>query len=396
MATDYLWEMFPPYRLTEDTAVIPFKHYFRKEGDGFSRIVVLNATNPKAAGWYEASRNHYEEFRHHCDSIKVNNVGVIAQMTLEYLIGSDNYPKIKPGFPRCILPRKVGEVDYSLNFHDPMFDEVVGTTPVPPFAVTFADNLWVAQYANALAAKIAANIASIETVDDWSTKIIDAITSYVLDGYTFAPVPPNKTYAYVGYNLDMSTLGDEGRAADVFTLFSLWSGISWRELLMIFQDAAMRLKQISDPNDMYYYNSLVEFMKLFDASARTLVHMAKLINATIIDCSCKMQDGTITALAEKFKERVIAGIPASMEVDGTRLYKVEFRYQLVPNASYCLVVCDWFGNLMPTGIQQLSNPAVTLAHLPVADSGEFDMTYALPYSQIQEGMLWYTNVPFQS
>lgn len=396
MTTDYLWDMFPPYKLTEDTEVIPFKHYFRKEGDGFSRIVIIDSTNPKAAGWYEASRNHYEEFRHHCDSIKVNNVGIIAQMTLEYLIGSDTYPHIKPGFPRWVLPRVIDGVDWSLNFHDVDFNEVVRLTPVPPFAVTFTDNMNCAMSVNKLVMLIAANIGSINSVADWKTKVVDMFPVGAMQNFTFSTVTPNKTYGYAGYNLDMSTLGDTSRQDDVYTLLSLWSGIPWRQSLMIMQDAAVKLKRLSTSSNMNYYNSLVAFMRLFDLSARTVVHMAKLINASVIDCSCKLQDGTISTLAEKFRYRVIAGIPASMEIDGIRMYKLEFSNQLVPGASYNQVMCDWFGNLIPTSTQVIADPSVTLSYVPVKDTGPFDMTYAMQYAQIQDGLLWYTSVPFSS
>ena len=77
--TDYLRVHFPPYALTEDTAVKPFKHYFRKEGEGWIRIVNPSATaNPKTSGWYEATRLHHKEYQHHVDSIKVNNIGVLS------------------------------------------------------------------------------------------------------------------------------------------------------------------------------------------------------------------------------------------------------------------------------------------------------------------------------
>ena len=378
--TDYLIEHFPPYIPTEDTAVKLFKNYFVKDGRVWNRILAPSATaNPKTSGWYEASRNHYEEYRHHCDSIKVNNIGVLAQILAAWMSGNKlNHP----GFPVDTLPRTISGVDWSSNFHDTRFQDVVGSTPVPPFAVTFNTNLEIAKNINALVRAIAENLGELQNLNHWS-RIEEVWDPQTLVDDSIGLV--RCTYSDFDYHFFPESLGSIGRIDDTYTLVSLWSRVAWRQAFMMVQEAIRFLRAVS--NNDYVTSSKIEawerLLDLMDRSARTVAHIAKLVGSTVI------------VDAAKFEEKLVADVPPTMMVNGTIMYRLAFNRQLVAGATYGKLVSDWAGNIELVEIGIVPDPTVRFAHItPLPVSGDPPVTMTLPYHYMQTGNVWYTTVPF--
>ena len=380
--TDYLRSHFPPYVITEDTTVKPFKHYFRKEGISWIRIPNPSATaNPKTSGWYEAARNHFEEYRHHCDSIKVNNIGILSQFLAAWMAG-DNLNH--PGFPEWTLPRELNGIDWSLNFHDTRFEDVVGSTPVPPFAVSFHTNLLTVENAHRLVFAITRYFHAL-TNDPNAIELIETVydpRNYI-DDRPYLVIP---TYKDFGYEFYRDQLGSTTRTEDTYTLASLWARTDWRQTFMLMQEVLKLLKR---------YNSLgmigddrvtawEQLLERFDNSARTMAHIAKLVGSTVI------------VNAQQFEEKLVSNVPPTITVDGTTMYRLAFQRQLVAGAKYGRLASDWDGNVEIIDVNQVFDPTAQFIGLDLPTTGDIPGNLTVPYHHVQNGNIWYTSVPFTS
>ena len=379
--TDYLRAHFPPYALTEDTAVKPFKHYFRKEGEGWIRIVNPSATaNPKTSGWYEATRLHHKEYQHHVDSIKVNNIGVLSQFLCAWLAGDD---RVHPGFPKETLPRQLGGMDWTLNFHDTRFKDVVGSTPVPRFAVTFNNNMQIVTGTRALVISIAQNIGKL--YDQWAWSELEGkFDPQTLIDETVTQIKP--TYEDYGYYFFPEDLGSAGRVDDMYTLAALWARTDWRQSFMMIQEAYKTLLALHG-NGMVSDEKVADwkrYLDMFDRAARTVAHIAKLVGSTVI------------VDAASFEEKLVTDVPPTIVVDGITMYRLAFQRQIVNGAKYGKLVSDWAGNVELVDINQEFSPSIKFAWLNLPESGAAPGNLTTPYHYVQNGNIWYTTVPYTS
>lgn len=364
--TDYLEDKFPNYVLTEDTSVVPYKNYFRKEGSCFIRILEPEG-NPNSQGLYEFRNNHNDEYRFNIDSLQINNVAAICQATVATL---DRYPK-------WTLPRQTEIeggiiIDWSTSFFDTVWNEGVGCVPVPRYAVSFATSMFLANNLNIIASAIAGHELYF-----WDLmREANGILPFNNDG---------PTYSSRGYSFDQTTLGDDGRTADIYTCIHSWSFIDYRVCKMLVED----LKK--DDLTSEEIQTVDAFLNVMDRAARTIANLCKLIQYTEIQCASP-------------KTRKMVTIPSEIDVDGTTYYRVEFTNQLVNGGTYGEARVDRFGDIGVFWMRQvISNDPI--AHPPAypVNSDELidyepGMTVVekeVPYFDVQHGKVIYTTVPFE-
>ena len=253
---DILDTKFPDFIITEDTTVVPFKYYFRKVGSGFERIAEASqywedtSFNPKTAGWYEFNNNHNDRYRFEVDNYQINNIAAICQMLAMRMTK----------LPKQPLNRKPGEIDFSSQFHDTVWNEVIGTNRAPKFTVPFATNLYVASNARQWTFDLGRNMTL-----DWADLL------YHCSAFS------GNTLTDAGYTFDQSSIEDTTRADDTYTLAHLWSSIDNRKLRMLLQD-----KRDSSTTSSAAREKIVDLMDIIDNSCRTMVHLARRFNAVYI------------------------------------------------------------------------------------------------------------------
>lgn len=256
MVTDYLSDYCPPYVQTEDTTVVPFKYYFRKDGDKYTRIAKPVATsNPKTSGWYEESQNHNAEFQMNVEGHQMNRINFICSLM----------SKKMGEFPRVTLHRKIGAFDWSGNFFDTVWDEVVGSCPAE-VSMDFNAHKYLISNIPSLVEELVKNCGQ---VSDDIRSVMNGIVS------TCVSAPVNKTYKDLMFKFNVGTLGDSSREADTYTIACTWSGIDFRQYLYVLQESHAKSKHDGKMSDADLIDRVID---IFTTAARDIVKLARHIN----------------------------------------------------------------------------------------------------------------------
>ena len=365
--TDYLEAKFPNYILTEDTSVVPYKNYFRKEGSCFIRIIEPDG-NPSHQGLYEFRNNHNDEYRFHIDSLQINNISAVCQEAMATLAR----------YPKWTLPRQTEMeggiiIDWSTSFFDTVWNENIGCIPIHKYAVSFATAMFLANNLNVIVSSITGSDSSF-----WNL-MQTAITTFS----TVSNEGPN--YSSVGYSLDPNTLGNTDRIDDVFTCIHRWSFIDYRVCKMIIED--LKRMDLSTTQK----ETVNSFLNIMDRTARTIADLCKRIQYTEVQYASP-------------KTRKMVTVPAVITVNGTTYYRVEFTNQLVNGGIYGEARVDRFGGVGVFWIRQIISDD-PIAHPPAYPINSDDLiAYAagmtviekeVPYFDVQHGKVIYTTVPFE-
>ena len=371
--TDYLKDKFPNYVLTGDTSAKEYKNYFRKNGGSFDRIVGTVTIPSPNTTIYEFKENHNEEFRHNVASHQVNNVATVCTALGEYLLK----------FPDVTLPRTTTvdgqDIDWSTTYFDTVWNERVGVMVAPPFVVPFSTNMYFARNINKLVNDISLIIHNLGTSAGWSS-IASSISAFV--NAANATVANGYRYVDYGYKFDISTIGNSTREDDVYTCATCWEEVDWRGSLMILQNARDAASAGTVSSRVNQMNNIIE---CFDACARTMVDICqrtayiRLVNARELEC--KMVDA-----------------PKQLTFNGTTYYRLEYTSQFDPDAYYGEARASWNGTVSIFSVRQFSSPVAVFNHLNLDDYNPIitlGNTKSIPLSDVQNGRLWYTNVPFE-
>lgn len=360
MATDYLEGKFPSYVLTEDTSVKPLKTYYYLSSGIYQRVLNAVATdNPKEKGWYQYVPNHTEEYRHNLMSYQINNIDHICGMMCMKL----------EQIPKTNLPRSTTDgtitLDWSSSFFDTNWNELIGNQPVPPFAVPFEMNLTVVKSLDLI-------VDALVTNDDPDSKI-----TTLVNAINAIPACTGRTYTEWGYTFDPSSMGTASRIEDLYTCASLWNKTGYRKTLMFLQNKRDSYTAEADKA------KVTVIINTMEACARTLVDLARRMTAI------RIYEG------DKFDCTFIE-VPIRFSFKSKLYYRLCFREQLVAGHQYGQVMVNGSRELEMIEMTEPSDPTskfITL-DLPHYRDDLYPSDEQMQHDLIQNGKLWYTDVPF--
>ena len=375
MVTDYLRDYCPEYVRTEDTTVVPFKYYFRKDGDQYARIVdPVASSNPKTSGWYELSGNHNAEFKMNAEDHQMNSIDFVSSL-LAKRIGA---------LPKFTLDRTAIvdgiSVDFRSEYFDTKWDEVVGSCPAET-KMTFSANWFVATQIQTLIKKL---IESRLTVDS----IILALLKQFVQVCVAAP--SNKTYAALGYNFDVTTLGDANRTDDTYTLACAWGSFDFRQYLFILQETLKKYTKSSPSSETT--NVLGKVINIFIDSARDVLKLAEHLNSVVIIDATELETKTID-------------LPSTIVQDGQTFYRLLFTNQLVDDRQYRSAVATYDRgsyvisvpepkSVHDTSVFTVQSPGMYSYELTAYAGSNPPATSSMDKSLLEQGYAVYTDVPF--
>lgn len=362
MSTDFFRSEFPTYVKTGDTKVVPFKYYFRKDGRRYVRVTKSVASdNPASLGWYEESSVHNSEFSQYLENNQINGIATICNM-LTYKLSM---------FPNVTLDRQVGDVDWSQNVVDTVFDELISSVPMST-DIPFSTNLFVVRNIQKFVLDATAVIAGGATVTDAKLAFVKTFADKLTVNSTY------RTYGNAGYTFDRSTLGSTSRSDDTYTLAYSWQNIDFRHLLLMlhnFRDL------ITDKASSTYLGYTEKIIAVFTRAARTMVKLAKLVAEIKIKNSSVMTCKTVVA-------------PKTIVFNGTTYYRLDYSNQLVAGKRYGSAISDWEGNVSLVDVNVVQSPVAMFSHrnLPKYTAGTSVEDITVTYMTVQNGEVWYTEV----
>lgn len=377
MVTDYLAEHCPVYIPTEDTAVVPFKYYFRMEGTVPVRVVnPLTTANPQALGWYELStRAGNDEFRMYVEGLQVNGIAFICSMLVR---------RMNTVFPQFTLDRNMGGIDWSYDFFDTKWSEVVGSCPAL-IETTFAGSDYLATNIQKLITEFVKCFTEVAGSEPFGSAEAASIVSDIISTCV-KNTSKTKSYTDLGYTFDVRTLGDPERTADTYELAVKWSRVNYRQYLQVFEAVRDKLRHEGYADQASQIESVID---IFSTAARDMCRLASQVVRII------------PIVATKF-DCTMVEVPSTIVYEGVTYYRLLFRRQLIDNRKYGSAIAINRGNgyeIALTDMQALTNAVIKLdiqyfTQFMLNEGTTPPATSEVALTSIQRGHVLYTDVNF--
>ena len=377
MVTDYLADSCPVYIPTGDTAVVPFKYYFRMDGTVPVRVVnPLTTDNPQALGWYELSTlAGNDEFRMYVEGLQVNGIAFLCSVLVR---------RMNTVFPKFTLDRNMGGIDWSYDFFDTKWSEVVGSCPAL-IETTFASNDYLATNIQKLITEFVKCFTKVASSEPFGSAEAASIISGIISTCV-KNTSKTKSYTDLGYTFDVRTLGDPERTSDTYELAEKWSHVNYRQYLQMFEAIRDKLRRGGYADQASQMDSVID---IFSTAARDMCRLASQVVRII------------PIIATRF-DCTLVSVPSTIVHEGVTYYRLLFRRQMVNNRKYGSAIAIHRGNgyeIALTDMPTLSNAVIRL------DTQYFTQfllnagttppaTSEVALTSIQRGHVLYTDVNF--
>ena len=377
MVTDYLAEHCPVYIPTEDTAVVPFKYYFRMDGTVPVRVVnPLTTDNPQELSWYELSaRAGNDEFRMYVEGLQVNGIAFICSMLVR---------RMNTVFPEFTLDRNMGGIDWSYDFFDTKWSEVVGSCPAL-IETTFAGSDYLATNIQKLITEFVKCFTEVAGSEPFGSAEAASIVSGIISNCV-KNTSKTKSYTDLGYTFDVRTLGGTERTADTYELAVKWSRVNYRQYLQVFEAVRDKLRHGGYADQASQIESVID---IFSTAARDMCRLASQVVRII------------PIVATKF-DCTLVEVPSTIVYEGVTYYRLLFRRQLIDNRKYGSAIAINRGNgyeIALTDMQALTNAVIKLdiqyfTQFMLNEGTTPPATSEVALTSIQRGHVLYTDVNF--
>jgi len=377
VVTDYLAEHCPVYIPTEDTAVVPFKYYFRMDGTVPVRVVnPLTTDNPQELSWYELSaRAGNDEFRMYVEGLQVNGIAFICSMLVR---------RMNTVFPEFTLDRNMGGIDWSYDFFDTKWSEVVGSCPAL-IETTFAGSDYLATNIQKLITEFVKCFTEVAGSEPFGSAEAASIVSGIISNCV-KNTSKTKSYTDLGYTFDVRTLGGTERTADTYELAVKWSRVNYRQYLQVFEAVRDKLRHGGYADQASQIESVID---IFSTAARDMCRLASQVVRII------------PIVATKF-DCTLVEVPSTIVYEGVTYYRLLFRRQLIDNRKYGSAIAINRGNgyeIALTDMQALTNAVIKLdiqyfTQFMLNEGTTPPATSEVALTSIQRGHVLYTDVNF--
>ena len=347
--------------------------------DGTVPVRVVNpltTDNPQELGWYELStRAGNDEFRMYVEGLQVNGVAFVCSMLVR---------RMGNMFPKFTLDRNMGGIDWSYEFFDTKWSEVVGSCPAL-IETPYTSNDYLVTNIQKLITEFVKNFSKISTSKPFGSDEAASIVSGII-ATCVKNTSKTKTYTDLGYTFDVKTLSEEDRVADTYELAAKWSRVNYRQYLQVFENIRDKLRHGGFTEQTSQMESVID---IFSTAARDMCRLASQVVRII------------PIVATKF-DCTLVNVPSTIVHEGVTYYRLLFPGQLIDNRKYGSAIAINRGNgyeVALTEMLALSNATVKLdsqyfTQFMLAAGTTPPATSEVALTSILRGHVIYTDVNF--